>query len=228
MKKIVAIATMPDRIEGLLDVIHSLSPQVDKMYIWLNGHKEVPKVPYDNVIFHRSDTNDGDIVKMKILEMIDKDEEFYYFTCDDDIVYPPDYIEHNIKHYEPGSIQSSHANKYASFPISDYTKSDVSGYYFGAFIPNKDRVHLVGTGVAMMDHTVARQIPYNDFASNNMLDLWVSSWAWTNEIPMYVIPHERWWLHDNTKINQTNSIWNSVLRNSDIETQIINHYYMPF
>ena len=225
MKKIVGIATMPQRLPMLLDVIHSLAPQVDTMYVWLNGHKEIPDVPYDNVIFHHSQTNDGDMAKMHILEMIDKDEEFYYFTVDDDIVYPPDYVQHNIDVYEPGTIQSSHCNKYASFPIEDFTKSDISGYYFGANIPAKDRVHLIGTGVAMMDSTVVRQIPYDTFVTNNMLDLWISSWAWVNEIPMYVVPHKQWWLHDHPLVNKQDTIWNEVLRDCSRETQIINTYY---
>lgn len=224
MKKIVGIASMPSRELGLIDTIESLSPQVDEIYVWLNGYKEIPKTSVTNVTFHLSETNDGAIAKVRCLGLFD-DTEFYYFTCDDDIVYPSDYVEKYIEIYEPGSIQSSHANKYASFPISDYTKADISGYYFGAHIPKKDRVHLVGTGVCMMDSTIARQLPYETFTTTNMLDLWVSSWAWISEIPMYVVPHKRDWLYPNPKIQQNDSIWNGVLRNSDHQTQIINHYY---
>jgi len=224
MKKIVGIASMPSRELGLIDTINSLSPQVDEIYVWLNGYKEIPKVSVTNVTFHLSETNDGAIAKVRCLSLFD-DEDFYYFTCDDDIVYPEDYVEKYMEIYEKGSIQSSHANKYASFPIKDYTKADISGYYFGSFIPKKDRVHLVGTGVCMMDSTIARQLPYETFTTTNMLDLWVSSWAWQNKIPMYVVPHKRGWLSPNQKINQNTSIWEGVLKNSDHQTQIINHYY---
>ena len=215
---------MPNRIDGLIDTITALSPQVDKIFVWLNGHSEIPKTSVTNVTFHLSETNDGAIAKVKCLELFD-DTDFYFFTCDDDIVYPPDYIQKNIDIYEPGTIQTSHAKIFKEFPIQNYAHSDISGYYFGASIIRKDAVHLVGTGVCMMDSTIARQIPYETFTTTNMLDLWVSSWAWINNIPMYVIPHKHNWLHPNPKVQQNDSIWNDVLLNSDHQTQIINHYY---
>ena len=223
-KTIVGIATLPDRVDGLLDTLNSISPQVDKIYVWLNGHTEIPKVPHKNVVFHRSDTNDGAIAKIRCLELFD-DTDFYYFMVDDDIIYPHDYIKHNIDIFTQNSIQSSHAKIFKSFPIQDYAHSDISGYYFGGNIPKKDRVHLVGTGVCMMESTTARQIPYNTFLTNNMLDLWISSWAWTNDLPMYVVPHKNKWLNPNPIINQDNSIWQDTLKNSEYQTHIINNYY---
>ena len=225
MKKIVGIATIPSRVNGLLDTINSLSPQVDQIYVWLNGHTEIPKTSVTNVTFHLSKKNDGAIAKLRCLELF-KDTDFYYFMADDDIIYPNDYIQKNIEIYEKGSIQSSHAKIFKEFPISNYAHDDISGYYFGGNITDKDSVHLIGTGVCMMDSSVALNIPYDTFLTTNMLDLWISSWAWVNVVPMYVIPHQAGWLRPNQKVDQQNSIWSSVVRNSEYQTNIVNTYYI--
>ena len=120
MKKIVGMASLPNRVEGLKDTIKCLSPQVDHIYVWLNGYKEIPNVTETNVTFHLSKENIGAVGKVKIREIIDKSNDFYFFTCDDDIIYPNNYIEHNIKNYTEGSFQSSHTGLYKSYPIVNY------------------------------------------------------------------------------------------------------------
>jgi len=224
MKKIVGIASLPHRESGLKTVIKSLSPQVDHIYVWLNGYQEIPKIEQTNVTFHLSSTNDGAIAKLKILELIQEDN-FYYFTCDDDIIYPPDYIEHNLSVYEPGSIQSSHAKIFTSFPITDYAYGDISGFYFGTEIRDKVPVHIIGTGVGLMDSNVAKQINYKEFSTPNMLDVWISCWAKQTSTPMYVTPHPGGWLTPNNTVSQENSIWDQVTNSDQVQIKLINHYF---
>ena len=224
IKKIVGIASLPHRENGLKSVIKSLSPQVDHIYVWLNGYKEIPEIEQTNVTFHLNPTNDGAIAKLQILELI-KEDNFYYFTCDDDIVYPSNYVAHNLAIYEPGSIQSSHAKIFSSFPIDDYARGDISGFYFGSKITNKVPVHVVGTGVCLMDSNVARQINYKEFSTPNMLDIWVSCWAKSTSTPMYVVPHDHRWLFPDRSVNQQNSIWDQVVASDHIQIKLMNHYF---
>lgn len=224
MKKLVGIASIPSRENGLKEVIKNLSPQVDHIYVWLNGYKDIPKIDKKNVTFHLSKENVGALAKMKILSLIDE-KDFYYFTCDDDIIYPPNYVEYNLSLYEPGSIQSSHAKKYLSFPIKSYSSPDRISYYFGSRIKKKDKVHIIGTGVCLMDSKTAFNINYNDFSTSNMLDVWVSCWAHSNKVPMYIIPHEGGWLSQNPSVSQINCIWHQAQSSDIIQTQIINSYF---
>lgn len=224
MKKIVGIASTPNRIEGLKDTIKCLSPQVDHIYVWLNGYEKIPPIKETNVTFHLSPINEGAIAKLKILELI-KENNFYYFTCDDDIIYPPNYVEHNLSIYEPGSIQSSHAKIFPPFPISSYAHNDISGFYFGSEINHKTPVHIIGTGVSLMDSNVAKNINYKEFATPNMLDIWVSCWAQQTQTPLYVVPHPQSWLIPNPIIDQTNSIWSHTSISDSIQTQLVNHYF---
>lgn len=224
-KKIVGIASTPDRVEGLKDTIKCLSSQVDHIYVWLNEYKEIPNTPETNVTFHLSKENIGAIGKFKVLDFIKPTTPFYFFTCDDDILYPPDYIKNNISQYVKGSIQSSHGKIFPSFPITDYKFGDISGFYFGGEIINKKEIHISGTGVCMMSSEIALQIPYDSFTTKNMVDVWVSCWAYSNNIPQFIVTHPSNWLIPNQKINQNESIWVMTQKNDLVQVQIINHYF---
>lgn len=84
MKRIVSIATKGDRPNQLEKAIESLKNQVDEIYIYDNTKAE-------------DLTDNGKFYYLNELK-----EPCYYFTCDDDLLYPPDYIENlleNIKKY---------------------------------------------------------------------------------------------------------------------------------
>jgi hypothetical protein len=226
-KYYVGVASTPDREVGLLDTIKCLSHQVTHIYVWLNGYDHLPITDCKNVTFHLSPENIGDVGKIKILEFI-KDEHFYLFLVDDDILYPNDYVLKNIEVYKENTVQSSHGKIFPSFPISSYNFGDVSGYYFGNELRENRILHGVGTGVTMMSSDIAREIPYEEFSSQkNMLDTWLSAWCMTNDIPMYSVPHPAHWLIPNNKIDQTNSLWETEKYSRDrVLTSIYNHYVM--
>jgi len=225
MKRIVGIASTPNRLEGLKHTIERLSDQVDSIHVHLNGYNSVPKVKEKNVTFHLSKKNIGAVGKFKVLEYVDKSEEFYFFTCDDDIIYPANYVAINIEQYEKGTIQSSHGKIFSKFPITDYKYGDISGYYFGAEIKSKKQIHIAGTGVCMMDSSVALQIPYDTFTTKNMVDVWVGCWAEINKVKQYILTHPAGWLVPNDKVTQKGSIWEKTVQDDSIQVQIINHYF---
>jgi hypothetical protein len=230
MKKIVGIASTPDRVEGLKDALADLSPQVNHIYVWLNGYKEIPEVGEENVTFHLSEENIGAVGKLKVRDIIPKNEKFYFFTCDDDILYPTNYIEHNITNYTEGSFQSSHTGLYKSYPISNYYKETERNNNIPTFFTRgcaqKFAVHIGGTGVMMCSSDILWEIPVDDFLDYpNMLDPWIGVYAHMNDIPIYTLIREDFWLKENPKINQSNSIFYSDAGRGEIQTQIINHYF---
>jgi hypothetical protein len=86
------IATQPSRLEQLKRTVESLYNQADVIRIYLNGFKKIPKLPNpDGKITYTQGEDLTDNGKFYFLKEQAKDE--YYFTCDDDIIYPSDYIE---------------------------------------------------------------------------------------------------------------------------------------
>ena len=95
-KKItVSIASIPKREEALQSTINSLINQVDKINVYLNGYNHIPEfLDRKNIEFMRSQESKdlGDVGKFYWANKI----KGYHFTCDDDIIYPSNYIEFMI------------------------------------------------------------------------------------------------------------------------------------
>jgi hypothetical protein len=85
------IATHAPRLESLRKTVDSLLPQVDVVRIYFNdathqnGQRKTIKI--HPVSGHVNLTDNG---KFYFLDHTEPDE--IYFTCDDDIIYPPDYV----------------------------------------------------------------------------------------------------------------------------------------
>jgi len=230
MKKIVGMASLPNREKGLKRALKDLSPQVDHIYVWLNSYNNIPETNIENVTFYLSKENIGAVGKLKIRDIIDIKEKFYFFTCDDDILYPDNYVSHNINNYTEGSFQSSHTGLYKSYPIINYYKETERNNNIPTFFTRgcnqKFAVHIGGTGVMMFTSDMLWQIPVEDFLEYpNMLDPWIGVYAHMNDIPIYTLIREDFWLKENPKINQSNSIFYSDAGRGEIQTQVINHYF---
>lgn len=222
MKKVVAIASIPSRKDTLVKTIESLYPQVDLILVWLNGYDKVPLLNNDKVYFWLSSDNVGDVGKFMVVDKFKAltGDDFYLFTCDDDLHYPPDYIEHNINLFEPQTIHSSHGKKFPEIPLPQLISQHPS-YYFGNFISKKEKIHLGGTGVMMMDSNVFKKLPYTQFTHQNMCDVWVAGFAHQNKIPIFILPHPQNWIKD---LGSSQSIFGDTRNKDTIQTQILNHY----
>ena len=103
MFKVVAIATTGDRPKQLRQAVYSLLKQVDNVHV------------YDN-----SKNKDlGALAKFLYVDLFT--EPVYYFTCDDDLIYPEDYIQRTIEEIEKNNcIISWHGRKLSPDATSYY------------------------------------------------------------------------------------------------------------
>ena len=113
MKKTANLATYPAREESLKQMLESIRGQFDLVRIIMNQTKkeDCPKwllTEYDNVEcwFNKKDFKDngkfvpldfinGQTMSFDEAETIKPQHEFY-FCLDDDIIYPPDYVDNFI------------------------------------------------------------------------------------------------------------------------------------
>jgi hypothetical protein len=91
MKTSANIATHAPRLESLRKTVDSLLPQVDVVRIYFN-ECDPPEWATQNDKIHpvSGHVNLTDNGKFYFLDHTEPDE--IYFTCDDDIIYPPDYV----------------------------------------------------------------------------------------------------------------------------------------
>jgi len=88
-KIICAMASFPPRKKSMLYVVNKLLPQCDKICIYLNEYDSIPK-ELDNdkieVVIGKEDLKENGRLKF-----VEKYNDSYYLTVDDDIDYPKDY-----------------------------------------------------------------------------------------------------------------------------------------
>lgn len=86
------IATYPARFSNLMATLESLKGQSDVIRICLNEYKSIPEPlkQYECFIPKTNLTDNG-----KFIFLPTKQRE-YYFSCDDDITYPNNYVAHTV------------------------------------------------------------------------------------------------------------------------------------
>ena len=110
----VQIASLPERVEMLRKTVESLRPQVDEIFVGLNNYGITPDFLKEGEFAH-FDNSRGDAVKFYNVEKF----RGYFFSCDDDLIYPLDYVKKliaAIKKYK--CIVTLHGKTYRDNPRS--------------------------------------------------------------------------------------------------------------
>lgn len=214
----VGIASIPKREKALKQALQSLTNQVDKIFVALNGYTKIPAYAseFSNVEFMLTDNSLGDANKFIKVDEV----QGYYFSCDDDIVYPKDYVEKMIKKLSQyGGIITCHARTIIKPKIRSFYR-DTQQHHFMLRQYEDIRSHIPGTGVCMF-HTDQVPVSYNDFKAPNMADIWLGVFAKENNIPVTCIERQRRWLNDIT-IPDDKTIYNTAKNDDKLQVSIIN------
>ena len=207
-----SLASIPGRAATLKNVIRRLLPQVDRLNVYLNGYADVPTfLHHPKIEFARSqDHGDrGDAGKF----FWSDDATGFYLTCDDDILYPPDYVEMLVLVIEECHRQAAVSFHGAVLPesISDYYGSRLA-YHCLADVNEDVPVHVLGTGV-LGYHTSTIEVTGEDFKIPNMADIWFGILGQEQGVPFVCAAHEKEWLVDGSPAGEE-SIYSSSRGNS--------------
>jgi len=204
------IATQPNREKQLGRTVKSLYNQVDKINIWLNDYVKIPDWCLDSKIRTRMSLNVGDQGKFMF------NEKGYYFSCDDDLVYPPDYVE-ALKAKIKGNIVTIHGKNFLP-PIESYYHGAYDKIRCDNLLEQDKQVQIPGTGV-MAFHTDTISFDPKDFKRKNMADIWVGIKAKRLGIPIICIAHPQNWV----RLQETeSSIWHEHHEKDQYQTKLIN------
>lgn len=181
------IASMPSRVEGLRVAVASLRDQVDELCVHLNGYPEVPDfldVPGVTAVLGE---DVGDRGKFAFVDGF----EGYYLTADDDIAYPPYYVEHlidGIERYGRRAVVGWHGSVIKR-GFEDYYE-DASRWVlsFSKRRAHDTPVHLVGTGCSGF-HTATLRVRYADFTHPNVADVHLGLLGQHQRVPFVVLRH---------------------------------------
>lgn len=223
------LATIPSRRNIVEKAIDSLYPQVDKVRVLCNSYEldDVRKLAerYEDlpIEFSHSGKNCGSSGKFLWADpkkapgdaskfLWAENAQGYYFSCDDDIEYPPDYVFWTLRclHELQNKAYVTYHGRILKQPLQkSYYDGGSTSLHFRFRLRKKQRVHVPGTGVACF-HGSSLKVQLSDFKSKNMADIWMAILCQKQGVPVYVLPHEENWL----KALPTNgSIYDSRRRN---------------
>lgn len=188
-----ALASIQAREAGLAQVVASLLPQVDRLGVYLNGYDHVPDFLRDDridVARSQEHGDNGDAGKFHWAP----EASGYYLACDDDLVYPFDYVERvlaGIDRYRRQAVVGFHGSVLHP-EIRDYHRSRRLTH-FSRGLDTDEVVHVLSTG-SLGFHTSALALERADFRQPNMADLWLALVAQRQRVPLVCLRRPARWL----------------------------------
>lgn len=187
-----SLATIPSRIPQLKNTVESLLPQVDRLNVFLNNYTTVPEFLYhDKIVLEFSDNSLGDAGKFFWANTTTG----FCFYCDDDIIYPSDYVEKTIdkiEQYERKAVIGVHGINLRFTPVTDF-HSTTERFAFHAALKEDSLVHILGTGT-LAYHSDTINVSVSAFERKNMADIFFALSGQKNKIPFICIAREKRWL----------------------------------
>lgn len=193
------MATVPGREVQLRKTIDSIEPYIDHLFLYLNGYSAFPEwiQKHDKItaFLSKVEKSDmGDAGKFFGLNKI-REKDFYYFTLDDDMLYPPDYVWKMIEKIE------RHDRKIVAGCGGYIMKEEVKQFYndrklnWHISTPNTQDhpVHILHTALTAW-HSSALEFKYEDCEKPNMGDIWLGIAAQKQQVPMMLIERPAGWV----------------------------------
>ncbi len=188
-----SLATIPSRVDQLERVVEALLPQVDRLCVYLNGHPQVPSFlrrPAIEVESSQEHGDRGDAGKFFwCCEPFD-----YHLTCDDDLVYPSDYVYRivsAIERYGRRAVVGLHGVKLSGNLDAYFNSRKV--VHFAHKLAADRPVHLLGTGTVGY-HRSTLKVRRDDFERPNMADIWFGLLCQRQQVPCVALSRDAQWL----------------------------------
>lgn len=208
MATIAHMATHPPRARALIRTLDCLHEQVDRIELILNEYSEIPAelARFERVRCHLPATDLKDTAKFSLPCQPEDD----IFLCDDDLLYPPDYV----------AVMKDVWQRYASlnpivgvhgilYPDSyDGTYMSRHTVYLGGEWRSDTTVHQLGTGTVLCK---GWQMPGFDTMQDGQryVDLLFAHYAFAKSYPLICLKRDKGWL---SEIADPNSIFNSFTK----------------
>lgn len=223
---ICGLATIPGRKDSLEETVNSILPQVDKLIVYQNNFKDIysflesPKIDVISSLDTGIDMGDaGKFYK------INSYPNHYYFSIDDDLIYPDDYVEKmlkKLKSYDDSIIVTLHGRILKKNAKSYYKDIEENFRCLDQVVEDRF-IHFGGTGV-MAFHTSKFNMGFDTCKAPNMADIWVGLLARKEGIPILVVGHEANWLKYSEKFNQDETIYRTYKSKHGIQDRSIQSF----
>ena len=213
---VAGMATMPDRLPYLEEVIEIIRPQVDALRVYLNNFVEIPDFLRPGEALLSSEAR-GDLGAEGKLYWIDGkdglDDYTHYLTIDDDLGYPDNYVstlKHEFDSRDGQAIIGVHGSTFLN-PVEDFVTSRDERFRFYEPLKKARQVHLLGTATTFWGRDTIQLDLDNDFPMRNASDLQLAVAAQHQGVPMIAIPRPEQWITEKRPWDSEGfSIWKAT------------------
>jgi len=218
------IATYSQRSEPVKVAIESIKKQTVKPDVIRVFYNDYEPESIEGVEQHYSGFDYTDNAKFIWLDEIRATKKHeIYFTCDDDLEYPPDYIERTIEQMKryPKHLVSYHGR---------FLRGTNRSYYHGhrqfpclITQPNDEVIHVPGSGVSAFN--TREFLPdIMQYPERKMTDVLLGLEMAKNGIRGICLKHESMWIQ-HQPINTDNSIYATEHRKGHRQSELANEIY---
>jgi len=216
----IGMASIPGRRKNLPGIVAALLPQVDRLCVYLNGYSDVPAcLDHPKVSVFRSQDH-GDLGAAGKFFGVEG-AVGYFFTVDDDIVYPSDYVEKMIsaiKRYDKKAIVCVHGTRFFSTHPSTWMRSR-KGFHFLHGLECDEQVNVAGTATVAF-HTDSFKLSPRVFSRKNMADMFFAIEAKAQGVPIFAIARSENWLGKFPDVS-ADTIWHQAYENDMDQSDIL-------
>jgi hypothetical protein len=205
MRVVVGMATFAGREKALEKALDSLDSQVDAIHLYDN---EVNKDLKDNGKFYG---------------LLKEKEPCYYFTCDDDLVYPPDYVEKTIQAIEKHkAIITYHGRVLKGKNLPYYSGHE--WYSCLGSVRAEKYIDVCGTGVSAFRTDMFNPKMLAHDIRQKMSDLIFSLRAAEERKKIVIMPHRARWIN-HSEIDHSKSIFTTMQGKQTRLIEVANKIY---
>ncbi len=230
MKVHIALATHKARIESLKQSFPTIYSPKYQYHVYLNDieKESVPEcLKANNVkLYYGLTRKEGNLADQgKFFPLKYKSVEGYYLTIDDDILYPPDYVENmieNIDKYNRQVIVAHHGRSTMHNPITSYYFGRFTKARFFAEVTEDRLIQFPGTGLTGFHTDTVKFNVLQEFGKKYMSDIWIAYYAVKNGIPVIKLKHNRNWLKQVQYYCQNTGIHKEQPHNEEEQIRIAN------
>lgn len=199
---IAAVCSIPKRVGAFEIVVDRILPQVDELHVYLDKYESVPDfLSSDKIKIYRSEDYSIDFrdnAKFLAYDSLKAKypNGFYYFTFDDDIVYPHDYVRHlisGIETYDRAAVIGVHGALLVEKPAR-YSRQRVVYHFCVDDLTQPVLVSNLGTGTVGFWSGAFDSIDPHAWGAGGMVDIDFSVTARKNGVPMVSIERHSGWL----------------------------------
>jgi len=216
---VAGMATMPSRAATFPTAFRSIVHQVDRLYLYLDGHQEVPEVARNDArvipIFSRDEPALGGAGKF--IALIREAKPCLFLGVDDDIDYPPNYVARllaPLKAHGSKVIVGFHGCV-LDRPLACYRRNRKI-FHFADALECEQAVDTLGSGTIMFDTSVFR-FDIRRWQQLNMSDLNVAVEASKSALPLICVAREKNFLVPIDQV-QSDSIFQALEKDSSRQT----------